>query len=282
MKPLCIYHANCADGFASAWVVHRKLGAEVDFYAASYGHAPPDVAGRDVIIVDFSYKRAVLETMALAARSVLVLDHHKSAAEDLAGLPEPIITDWIPDDNRPLALFDMNRSGAGITWDFFNPGVPRPLLIDLVEDRDLWKFNHPWSRPIHAAITSYPWDFELWDLWASPYQLNEIYAEGKGILRKHDLDVAQIVRIARREMTIGGVRVPVANCPPWMASDVGNALSEGVPFAATYYDSDSGRSFSLRSREGGADVAAVAQRYGGGGHARASGFKAVRGWEGDP
>src|SRR5688500_6169509 len=90
MRPLCIAHgSSCIDGLAAAWVVHRALGDDVEFVYASYGQDPPDVAGRDVVIVDFSYKRPVLEAMAARARSVLVLDHHKSAAEDLAGLPEP-------------------------------------------------------------------------------------------------------------------------------------------------------------------------------------------------
>jgi hypothetical protein len=65
MRPLCIYHGNCADGFGAAWVVRRFFGAgNVDFHAGIYQDAPPDVAGREVIITDFSYKRPVLEQMA--------------------------------------------------------------------------------------------------------------------------------------------------------------------------------------------------------------------------
>lgn len=66
MKTLCIYHGNCADGFAGAWVVRRALGEDrVDFYPGVYQEPPPDVTDRDVIIVDFSYKRPVLEQMAV-------------------------------------------------------------------------------------------------------------------------------------------------------------------------------------------------------------------------
>ena len=32
-KVLCIYHANCADGFGAAWAVHRALGDDVEFVA---------------------------------------------------------------------------------------------------------------------------------------------------------------------------------------------------------------------------------------------------------
>ncbi len=84
-NPLCIYHGNCADGFTAAWAVHSFFGpGNVDFYAGVHQDPPPDVTDRDVIIVDFSYKAAILNEMASAANSILILDHHKTAQADLA------------------------------------------------------------------------------------------------------------------------------------------------------------------------------------------------------
>jgi len=80
-RTICIYHGNCADGFTAAWAVWRALGDAVEFVPGIYGAAPPDVAGADVIMVDFSYKRPVLDALADRARSVLALDHHKTAEE---------------------------------------------------------------------------------------------------------------------------------------------------------------------------------------------------------
>lgn len=88
-RTICIYHANCADGFTAAWAVREALGETVEYIPAGYGDEPPDVAGADVIIVDFSYKRPVLERMAHTARSIIVLDHHKTARDDLINLPRP-------------------------------------------------------------------------------------------------------------------------------------------------------------------------------------------------
>ena len=62
MNPLCIYHGGCDDGFAAAWCVRAALGDEVEFYPGVYAKEPPDATGRDVLMVDFSYKRPVLET----------------------------------------------------------------------------------------------------------------------------------------------------------------------------------------------------------------------------
>ena len=46
-----------------------------------------DVTGKDVVLVDFSYKRPVLMEMAEKANNILILDHHKTSAEDLVDLP---------------------------------------------------------------------------------------------------------------------------------------------------------------------------------------------------
>jgi nanoRNase/pAp phosphatase (c-di-AMP/oligoRNAs hydrolase) len=67
--------------------------------------------------------------------------------------------------------------------------------------------------------------------------------------------------------------VPAVNCNHYFASEVGHELAIGRPFAATYYDTTDGRVFSLRSSAEGLDVSEIAKRLGGGGHAKASGFK---------
>ena len=99
MSNLCIYHGNCADGFTSAWVVRKALG-DIEFHAGVYQTAPPDVKGKDVYLVDFSYKRDVLEALRDSAKSVTVLDHHKSAMADLEGL------------EGVKQVFDMERSDS--------------------------------------------------------------------------------------------------------------------------------------------------------------------------
>lgn len=300
-KPICIYHGGCADGFTAAWVVWRALG-EIDFHPGIYGEAPPDVTGRDVIMVDFSYKRPVIDAMAVTCRTMLILDHHKTAEAELAGIGHPYVCNqgWDEymdsvhnayhqldrDPRAPFAVFDMRRSGAQIAWDFFHPGQPRPPLVEYVADRDLWLFELPWSREVAAYIYSWPMDFEVWKridskLSGDELDLQDVFLSGGAILRQHDKNVATLIRNTRRRMVIGGQSVPVANVPHFMASDAGHAMAQGEPFSACYYDRDGARIFSLRSVQGGADVAAIAAQYGGGGHRNAAGFQAAPGWEGE-
>lgn len=290
---LCIYHGNCADGFGAAWAVRAALGdVDVEYYPGVYQQDPPDVAGRDVLLVDFSYKKPVLEEMAQSARSILILDHHKSAFEDLCDYDEPAKTwnahlsevrenlDPMQWEHRPFvrALFDMKRSGAGMAWDFFHNNDARPPLISHIEDRDLWRFALPGTREIQACVFSHPYDFTVWDRLMTAHP-DDLRREGEAIERKHFKDIKELVGVSKRRMTIAGHNVPVANLPYTLTSDAGHMMAKGEPFAACYMDGPDGRTFSLRSADDGLDVSDVAKKYGGGGHAQAAGFMVPWGHE---
>ena len=256
----CIYHGNCADGFGAAWVVRKALG-DIEFVPGVYQQPPPDVAGKDVILVDFSYKRPVLGEMARVANSILIIDHHKTAAEDLVKLPSNVACD-----------FDMQHSGAVLTWQHFFPDKDPPLLLLHIEDRDLWRFALANTREIQANVFSYPYDFQVWDE-LMKMDLSTLIAGGQAIERKHFKDIKELLAVVTREMVIGGYRVFCANLPYIHSSDAGHELAKGKPFGACYWDTPDGRVFSLRSTDDGIDVSAVAKPYGGGGHKNAAGFK---------
>lgn len=293
MKPLVIYHANCADGFTAAWAVRQAMDA--DFHAGVHGEAPPDVAGRDVILVDFCYPRLVLWDMQQVANSILVLDHHKSAEADLQPEHMHIVRidqsahnfnwdkvleyarvdkGWIP-RTVIYALFDQNRSGAGIAWDFFHPGKGRPSFLDHVEDRDLWRFALLHTREICASVHSHPYTFEAWDALAAEPTFS-LYQQGLVLERARAKDIAEQLAQCRRELVIGNYRVPVAGMPRSLVSDAAGQMAKGSAFAACYQDQPAGRKFDLRSTPDGVDVSEVAKLYGGGGHARAAGFTVPR------
>lgn len=301
---LIIYHGNCADGFTAAWAAHKKFGDTAEYHAGVYQTPPPDVKGRDVIFLDFCYKPEAMKHLSQVARSILVLDHHKSAELDMSqesrtGLefctvcrmdkPEWITPktwdyvqtcvdiDKIENIGKAIiyAYFDMERSGAGIAWDFFHPDVARPALVNHVEDRDLWRFALPGTREIQAAVFSHEYTFENWDMLAE-LSSDILQTEGAAIERKHHKDVAELVKLCQRTMRIGGCHVPVASLPYTLVSDAAHMMAQGKPFAACYWDTEDARIFGLRSAEGGFDVSEIAKQYGGGGHKNAAGFSVPR------
>lgn len=263
MKPLCIYHGGCDDGFAAAWCVRKGLRGEVDFFPGVYQKDPPPHTGRDVIFVDFSYKRPVLNAMARLSNSILILDHHKTAAEDLADLPPP------KSGAVMTALFDMERSGAAMAWDFF-VGDARPSFIEYIQDRDLWRKQLPQGDEFTIALRSYPQDFATWDALVAA-GAPALIKEGYAIQRYYRLRVEELKRSAYAAR-IGHDRCYVANAPYFAASEVAGELSTSEAFGACYFEAEGGRwQYSLRSR-GDIDVSAIARRYGGGGHKAAAGF----------
>lgn len=295
MIPMCIYHKNCADGFGAAWVVNKYFHGEVEFIEAAYGDPPPNVMGRNVIMVDFSYPLETILRMRQEVISMVILDHHESARDALSQLYSPppnadawfnsVLVGWPPSESvRAAAQFDMNRSGAGMTWDWFYPDTPRPQLINHIEDRDMWRFNIPRTREIQSALFSYPYEMYMWDKFMeySRSDLETFANEGMAIERKHIKDIHELLPITTRAMVIGGYTVPVANLPYTLASDAAQVLAYNANFAATYYDGAKRRFFSLRSNAiNGFNVANIAKTYGGGGHKHAAGFNMPIGWEGD-
>ncbi|MCW8933565.1 MAG: phosphohydrolase [Gammaproteobacteria bacterium] len=271
---LCIYHANCPDGFASAWVVRKVLGDKVVFFKGIHQKQPPDVAGMDVLLVDFSYKKEILQKMLKTASSITILDHHISARNDLQ---------FLLDDGLVEGVLDINRSGAMITWEWFYPDEEVPKLIKHIQDRDLWRFQLTDTREITTGLASYPYDFDVWDKFMSynSTELLSLKADGVAIERKLQKDILELISTGVRRMVIGGYNVPVLNVSSAYISDAGNIMSKDEPFAACYWDHADGRSFSLRSSADGVDVSKVALLYGGGGHEKAAGFTISSGWEGE-
>lgn len=266
-RPLVIYHANCLDGFGAAfaaWMHFSQQGIEADYYPAKHGNEPPRCDGRQVYIVDFSYKRPLLKAICEVAASVTILDHHVSARDDLQGLEA--------EHGNLKVVFDMEKSGAVLSWEHFHTAPPPKLLLH-VQDRDLWRFELEGSDPINTALMSYPFTFEFWrQLLDADERLAELQREGETINRFR----RQLVEQYKKRAVMGriaGHSVPIVNAPHAIISELVGELAEGQPFAAGYQDHGNKRSWSLRSsRDGGEDVARIAALFGGGGHRHAAGF----------
>ena len=118
--------------------------------------------------MDFSWRtREENIRLSKLANSFHIYDHHKTAQAVLNGLD--------------FATFDMNRSGAGLAWDYLfgkdapkeHPdgrgniliyeSVPRPWFINYVEDRDLWNKKLICTDEVNAYIMTLPFTFEAWE-----------------------------------------------------------------------------------------------------------------------
>jgi len=269
-KPIVLYHYPCLDGFTAAWAIW-KVHPDWEFKPMKYGDTLPDLTGRDVYFVDFSVKKAVMVPVIESANRVVVLDHHKTAEEDLSILQ---VAD--PAAFKFEVHFDMNKSGAQLAWEYFHPGVKEPWIVTYVADRDLWRFRYPESKAINSFLFSFDYDFQKWEELEEAIHRSggEVEEAGDAILRKQAKDIDEMAQ-NRFRVVIKGYSVPIINVPYIFASDMGNKLCKGEFFSASYYYDGARRKyiFSLRSDEDGLDVSEIAKQFGGGGHKHAAGFE---------
>lgn len=276
MKKVVCYHKSCYDGFGAAWAAYRALGTEgVTYIPVMYGDPLPIecVNAEEVYIVDFAYLRGTVMEIASFKnmKKVVILDHHKTmqaALEDLLINPVPNVE----------VYFDMSKSGAMLSWEYFNREVAVPRMIQFIQDRDLWRWEMPYSKEVAAFMRARPLDFKAWDIIAAmlenPSTFNEVVVAGKSILEFTD---RQVEIMGDKAIIQGwrGFRVPVVNATAFW-SEVGEYLYKKYPecpFAVTWYVDERGYLiWSLRSPKGGFDVGALARQYGGGGHNSAAGF----------
>lgn len=287
--PLVIYHANCPDGYTAAWIAHRAMSNDglndaPELLPMQYGTPLPAsevIHHRDVFLLDFSFKRPAMIDLIALANSVTVIDHHKTAEEELKDLlsdPKLKVLVW---NAKTEIILDMTKCGAMLTWEFFNEGQEPPMLVHYVQDRDLWKNELQDTEEISAVIASFEHDLKRWDrlreCMATYLKRCDMVLEGRAILRAKRKQIKDACRGAA-ETLLGGHLVLATNTNVNF-SEVAGELADGRPFGAAYFIRRDGKvQWSLRSREGGVDVSQVAKQYGGGGHFGAAGFESDLGF----
>lgn len=271
---LVIYHGKCSDGFTSALASYtyfksnngiNRNGKKVEYYPASFSRTPPNVEGKNVLICDFSYKYAQMVEMMTKAKSLVILDHHKSAEKELEN---------IPSENK---VFRMDHSGAYITWKYFYPEQDVPLLVKYVEDNDIWLKKMPNTREVTSYIFTLPFEFEQYEKLLDPSQVAAIIPVAEGMNKQNayytenalPFNTLKFIQMGEEYYFVVHLNSSV------LKSEIGNEVLKKYPnsdFSAIYSVNGSSTYFSLRSENDRADVSVIASKYGGGGHRNASGL----------
>ena len=270
-QPLVLYHGKgCPDGFAAAlaaWLFYQGRG---EFLGLDHGDIKtvadlPAIDGRAVYILDFSFAPEILQGIEQRAAKLVLLDHHKSAAEKLTGFS----------CRCGVVHFDMSKSGARLAWEFFQPDRSLPDLVRFVEDRDIWVWQYPQSAAFLAALDMEPFDFERWAQIASftPEQLDFFMARGQAMDEKFSKLAADIAQGAA-PITFNGQHGLMVNAPGVFHSLVGEILAKRSGTFALMWNAAPGGvvKVGLRSQRG-FDCIPLAESMHGGGHAQACGFR---------
>ena len=250
--------------------VWQVLGdTDIEYIPCQYGKPlPPGLEGCEVYMVDFSAPLTDILALAEIAASILIIDHHKTAIADLHDIHQFLT----PSHCAIRTVFDVEHSGAYLAWRHFHPETSLvPPLIAIIEDRDLWRNEHPYTREVSLALRAHP----EWRTWLG-LSIEALYAEGRGIAGFLDAQIATVVDHPPTVWDLTGDEVPLYNLPGFMLSDtLHRALDKhpAAPYAVGFFRAGDTWVYSLRSRKADdVDVSLIAKGFGGGGHRTAAGF----------
>ncbi len=281
-----VYHAVDMDGWFSAALVKRTdWRAEYKLFAVDYKYQD-DVYAKlmsvivggveNVYIVDFSFRPELFDALIAAAKehecAIWWYDHHESAI------------DGASDSMKALpGVREIGRSAAALIAD--HTGYKDDTgVVTLVSDYDTWNFDDTdiVNQDPPALNTAFCFLKENPDkmveraegvLWLNEGNLRMMINEGRKLLADK---LNEGVAVSKRGIVkqLGDLSYAMINlshgspgyaCDPWYGK---------TDFAMTWFVDKEGRvNVNLRSgKNGGANVAEIAKRYGGGGHEHAAGF----------
>lgn len=263
-RTVILYHGNCPDGFGGAYAAWKKFGDTAEYISLShFKHDPDSLRDAHLYFIDFCYPQEIMDQYVAESAAVTVLDHHKGVEDVVRSMPEYV--------------FDAQRSGASIAWEYFHPETPLPNLLRYIEDDDLFRFALPETKAVVAYLAVQPHTFELWDAIAhdlddavkAPKLLERfsIYREYFDYLVEYTASRAKPVMFEGHE-----VRMVTVNPLKPFVSAVGSSLREKYPpFALLAHAFPGGMRISMRG-DGTVDLTKIAQKYGGNGHPNSAAF----------
>lgn len=266
LQILIIYHAHCPDGSVGAWVAYQKFADTAEYMPLKRGEELPAdevFRGRDVYIIDYSFDRETNLKIESLANRLVILDHHMSSAADVKAVREHVYSD--------------THSGAYIAWQYFYPDLPVPNLIQYISEGDMYNYTLPDWEHYMPAIYGRDMTFANIDI------LNKLMssAEGRAELRKesallkgYETKILNAALESVHWVDFEGLTIPAVNvCLPMdERSELLRQIYNMYPPIALSYRWDEGQwKCSLRGN-GEVDCAALASKYGGGGHHNSAGF----------
>lgn len=294
-KVIIAYHANCIDGFTSAWIVDkvwRSLNSPVIVHMPMRYDAASLLALELMLandnytaleVVDYSLPLIYISKIADRYKNLFIeiLDHHKTTFEKY--FPDLVIEEntRIYDKVQGARVrLENDECGASLCWKHFYGNVSAPRLIEYVKDYDLWQFNlGNETKWVNQYLRDIDMNLKNWDDVSvkldNPAGRMEVLTRGHQLFDEHNHAVADLV-LSAKDSYLNGIKGLAVECHPKYSNDVGTLLVQrSGTFGATYYPdhAEGVIKWSLRSNnESSIDVSVIAKNFGGGGHRNAAGF----------
>ena len=183
----------------------------------------------------------------------------------------------------------MDKSGVGLCWDYFFPDIKIPRHLNMIQERDLWKFEDPSTKYFTSGlffktccVETFDEKFTIFDqmMGITSENQNEVLAcieLGKLLYQKQQMKIKHIVNMIKdNKYKFRDYTFIMYNCDSELTSDLGNELTSiYCDFAIlwSYNHMTNYYHYSLRSTDK-VNCAKLAQELlEGGGHSNAAGGK---------
>jgi oligoribonuclease NrnB/cAMP/cGMP phosphodiesterase (DHH superfamily) len=275
-KHIVYFHYPCIDGLSSAWVAKLALiKSDPNLQLIPRKHSDKvelNIENKIIYFLDTAPSIDIYKKLK-EKNTVYILDHHKSNLVDYKDLKDENI------------YFDMNLSGVGLTWNFFFPNKEMPIFIQMIQGRDLFKFNLKNINELNEIINLEMLDRKeinnqlkiFDDLYKIKGKLDEYINLGVILVKQKELRVKKIGdKNIHNIYLYEGHKLCMINVDSDLSSDLGHYLTSKheCDFAILWsYDHiNEVYILSMRSSDK-VDVSVICKKFGGGGHPNASACK---------
>lgn len=232
-------------------------------------------AGESIVIADFSFTPEVMERVLKKTKFVTWIDHHKTAFEykysqELEGLR------------------DSKFSGCELAWKHFAPNTVIPRAVELIGDKDKWAWEfgeHTANFNMGMRLYFHQPESAIWDTlfpyFAIPFpvgkvgydtfrKVEEIEKEGAICVKFRDMFCSDYAKSFGFETEFENYKCFALGIYMFGSEAFGNKINAYDICLSYEYVGDSWivGLYSVKD----IDVSKIAQKYGGGGHAKAAGF----------
>lgn len=284
-----IYHKNCYDGFTGLFVLSltKYMDDRTIIYpdVPSATTIPSNIDNKNIIIIDVAYSKQILSNIVKRVKKMTFIDHHLSIRSDVEELDIPSIHEIV---------YDVNKSGASLTWEYFFPQKTLPKFIKYVQDNDIgtWKLKHtiPFITALELQYNTYPskYNLEHWksllddSIVANMIKDGILYNQYKDYLVHNNSKKISMHYFPSNKIhnmypnianTIGQYKVAVYNgvtCPNTASLSINILDNNDCDFVIFWVLNLNQNKYILQLRSKTVDVSEIAKTFGGGGHALAS------------
>lgn len=273
---LCIYHLADHDGKGSAAIV-RRVYPKIQLLGLNHDMEIPFDEIRkhsEIITCDISLPLDFMAELNEKADFTWI-DHHVSVIDQY----EQYLR-----EGRIQPIKGIRRVGTAamlLTWEYYYPQEPVPLGLKLLGLNDIFDLKDKRVRPFEYAMQSLgvnrPSD-KIWDdLIQGEIDIPEMVEKGRAILSYIRNRNFRLVRAEAFEATFEGLKCICANIPQGYSEfyDSIENIKDFDVMINFFMNKRNRWNLSFYTTKDNVDVSKIAEKFGGGGHAKAAGASSL-------